>query len=869
MRTSFRCFLLLVLLNFSKLSWAQFSDDFSDGDFTSNPSWSGDVANFVVDANLMLRLNAPAVSDTSYLSVPNQAIDDAVWEFLVEMDFNPSSSNLARVYLVSNNTDLRAPLNGYYVRLGGETEDRISLYRQTGTTSTSLITSADGLLNTDPSGARVRVTRSANADWELLADTSGGTAFVSLGTVNDTVYFQNFYSGVWCKYTSTRSDKFYFDDFSVTGNPFLDQEPPAVVSVSVLSDTQIDVLFTEPVDQATAQNTGNYTGDNGLGNPLTAVVDGVDPSLVHLSFGTTFQNGTTYQLSILNVQDLVGNAMTPTTESFIYVIPTPANYRDVVINEFMCDPSPVQGLAEAEYVEIFNRSGNYIDISGWKLGDASSLGTIGQHIMGPGEYAILIATGSAPLFAFYQNVVLVTSFPSLNNSGDEIKLLDVNEEAIDQLTYDLRWYGDESKEDGGFSIEQINPFAACVNASNWAASAHPLGGTPGSQNSIYDDTPDTDGPLLVGVDIVDAQTLFIGMNEALSSGGITAQNITIDPSVTISSTQLNGPENTSFTAVLSEPIDTGIVYTLTITGLSDCEGNAQGSDSIRTFLLPFDADSGELVINEVLFNPFTGGSDYVEIANRTDRPLNLKGWLLANYDQEEGISNLRKIIDRNFSVAPFGYALITEDTINVMTNYIQHGIGNFIEMDMPSYNNDSGTVYLLRLDSTVAERFAYTEDMHFPLLSDVDGVSLERLDVNRPVNDMGNWHSAAETVGFGTPGLENSQFYPTAQAVGEVSMDPEIFSPDNDGYNDVLNINYSFIAPGFVGTVRIFDANGRPVRNLATNELLATTGTFTWDGTTDKGEKARIGMYIILFEAFSQAGDKTVHKLSTVLGGKL
>jgi hypothetical protein len=243
--------------------------------------------------------------------------------------------------------------------------------------------------------------------------------------------------------------------------------------------------------------------------------------------------------------------------------------------------------------------------------------------------------------------------------------------------------------------------------------------------------------------------------------------------------------------------------------------------------------------------------------------------MLANFDEEDGISSLRTVTGQNYAVPAGGYVLITEDTANVTMSYISHGIGNFIEADMPSYNNDSGTVYLLTIDSLVSERFAYTEDMHFPLLADVDGVSLERLDVDRSVNDMGNWHSAAQTVGFGTPGLQNSQYFPTGETVGEVSMEPEIFSPDNDGLNDVLNINYRFTEPGFVGTIRIYDANGRPMRQLASNQLLATEGTFTWDGTTDDGEKARIGMYIVFFEAFSASGAKSVHKLSTVLGGKL
>lgn len=851
------------------VGFSQFVDDFSDGDFTANPTWSGDAANFEVDGSQKLHLNAPAESDTSYLSVSSEAIDDATWEFLVELDFNPSSSNLARVYLVSNSSDLKGSLNGYYVRLGGETEDRISLYRQTGTSSTQLITSADGLLSTDPSGARVRVTRTASSDWELLADTSGGTSFVSFGTVNDTTYEQSLYSGVWCKYTSTRSDKFYFDDFNVTGNPFVDSEAPTVESVSVISNTQVDVQYSEPVDQATAETLTNYSADGSLGNPSVAQRDGSVQSLVHLTFATQFTNGTTYNLTISNVEDLAGNPVVTVTEPFTYVIPSPASFRDVVINEFMCDPTPFVGLADAEFVELFNTSNNYIDLSGWKLGDASSFGTVGSHIIGPGEYALLVSTTNSTLFAFYPNVVEVTSFPSLNNSSDDIILQDANEVVVDQLSYDLSWYQDEVKEDGGYSIEQINPFASCVNASNWKGSDDVLGGTPSAQNSVFDATPDTIGPALVSIEILGTQTVQLNLNEALDAGAISTSNILVEPNLNVVAASAIAPANSSLTVSFGTPIDTGVVYTLTITGIADCEGNLQGSDSTQTFVLPFDADSGDFVINEVLFNPYTGGSDYVELVNVTDRPLNLKGWQFANYDEEDGISSLRTIITTNYSVEAGGYVLITEDTTDVIMNYIQHGINNFVEADLPSYNNDSGTVYLMNVDSIVTEVFSYSEDMHFALLDDVNGVSLERLDVNRPVNDMGNWHSAAETVGFGTPGLENSQFFPTGEAVGEVSLEPEIFSPDQDGFNDVLNINYSFTGPGFVGTIRIYDSNGRPTRELATNELLSTEGTYTWDGTTDKGEKARIGAYIILFEAFSENGDKTVHKLSTILGGRL
>ncbi|MDP6908605.1 MAG: lamin tail domain-containing protein, partial [Flavobacteriales bacterium] len=460
----------LVMALVPLLVEAQFSDDFTDGNFTSNPAWSGNVSNFEVDGSQKLHLNAPSESDTSYLSVASEAIDEAVWEFYVEYDFNPSSSNLARVYLVSSNDDLELSLNGYYVRIGGETEDRISLYRQDGESSTQLITSVDDLLDMDPVNTRIRVTRSANSDWDLLADTSGGSTFTSIGTANDTTYIQSLYSGVWCKYTSTRSDKFYFDDFNVTGDPFVDSEIPTIVSVVATSVNEVDVLFNEPVSQATAETTANYSVDGAIGNPSTAILDGGDPSLVHLTFTNAFTNGTQYQLTVSGVEDVAANQMESTTEPFQYVVTVAAAFRDVVINEFLPDPSPVVLLPEGEFVEVYNTSQNYIDLEDWTLGDASSQGTVDAHVIGPGEYAILTSTANTVLFVFYGNVVGVSSFPSFNNSADDIVLRDDLGVVVDRLSYTNDWYQDEAKEDGGYSLEQINPFLSCSSSNNWIAS---------------------------------------------------------------------------------------------------------------------------------------------------------------------------------------------------------------------------------------------------------------------------------------------------------------------------------------------------------------------------------------------------------------
>ena len=137
--------LLVICLIFSQAISAQFVDTFSDGDFTQNPTWTGEDSRFSID-NLQLRLQAPAVASSAYLSTQSESINDAIWQFKVKLDFNPSSSNLADVYIVSSQSDLGSPLNGYFVSIG-DSQDEISLYRQNGTIKTKLIDGIDGLLN--------------------------------------------------------------------------------------------------------------------------------------------------------------------------------------------------------------------------------------------------------------------------------------------------------------------------------------------------------------------------------------------------------------------------------------------------------------------------------------------------------------------------------------------------------------------------------------------------------------------------------------------------------------------------------------------------------------------------------------------------
>jgi len=159
--------------------------------------------------------------------------------------------------------------------------------------------------------------------------------------------------------------------------------------------------------------------------------------------------------------------------------------------------------------------------------------------------------------------------------------------------------------------------------------------------------------------------------------------------------------------------------------------------------------------------------------------------------------------------------------------------------------------------------------MHFALLNDTKGITLERIDFNRATNDKTNWHSAAKAIVYGTPGYRNSQYVDAGETDNAIEITPEIFSPDEDGMNDVVNINYKFDTPGYTANISIYDSKGRLTKLLIRNELLGTTGTYSWDGINESKEKASIGIYIIYVEVFNLKGDVKKYKKTCVLGSKL
>jgi len=78
---------------FALYATAQLADNFSDGDFSSNPAWGGNTADWIVNSALRLQSNNTVANSSFYLSTPSTVATGTQWELYVQLAFNPSSAN--------------------------------------------------------------------------------------------------------------------------------------------------------------------------------------------------------------------------------------------------------------------------------------------------------------------------------------------------------------------------------------------------------------------------------------------------------------------------------------------------------------------------------------------------------------------------------------------------------------------------------------------------------------------------------------------------------------------------------------------------------------------------------------------------------
>jgi hypothetical protein len=642
--------------------------------------------------------------------------------------------------------------------------------------------------------------------------------------------------------------------------------PPKLLEVVVLPDNQIALYFDKKLDPILAMVPQFYSiGDQ---SPQTAQLEDNGKEVL-LAFETTWSAGNPLTLEILQLEDLDGNEIDPVAFEFVYQEVAVPGYKDLVINEIMPAPREGNGLPATEYIEIFNPTNTVFNLGGMKIANSRNQSALPREELKPGEYLLLCPLSSVASLASFGKVIGLNHWPVLLNGGDALSLYNHKGELVDQMQYgpEIPLAGEVLN--NGYSLELVNPWSTCEVASNYAPSRSGNKGTPGLINSVFDDSPDRTAPRLLSAFVRNKNEIILQFSKpsAVESGN--PEDFQIEPGVKIDSVRRDPQDQFQWILHLEEVLEENTSYQISVNNWRDCSGNALDRDSnIAHIKIPALAAEGDIVLNEILFNPPTGAPKFVEIYNNSSRLINLKNWKLANASADGQPDNRKIITSQDLIMEPYTYLVLTTD-IQSLVAYFPKAANHFIlEMSLPSYTIRSGTVILLDPEERWQERFDYDEDYHHGFIRDAKGISLERYALTAPANDPKNWHSAAASENFATPGYKNSQVYEGNEAGVGLTLSPEVFVPSAAGEQPFTTISYQMDQPNYQATLRIFTPTGVQVRILCQNEIWAANGFYTWDGTNEKGEQVGPGYYIISAELFHPDGQVQHIKKTVVVGTK-
>jgi hypothetical protein len=435
----------------------------------------------------------------------------------------------------------------------------------------------------------------------------------------------------------------------------------------------------------------------------------------------------------------------------------------VIINEIMYAP----GSNECEWVEIYNNSDSIVNLKNWKISDNSLtqvIITVNDKFLNPQGYMVIAQNST--IFTKHPSidsnkVIINSSIPSLNNTGDAVIIYKVSGAVSDRIDYLPDWGG------SGVSLERININGVSNDPTNWASSIGCEGSTPTYINSI----------------------------------------------------------------------SSAVHY-----------------------------NRNELVINEIMAAPLTGNPEYIELYNPTNQNINIAGWLYTETGGSQNITDTCSAI-----IKPGMYAVLAADTtIYTAFPYLRTPDSTqkvFITGSL-GLNNDGDLVQVSDVFRDVVDSVYYSDNWYNPNLPG-SGRSLEKINPAINGNEGRNWSSCTYPNG-GTPGLKNSIFTGTNSQQSGITISPNPFSPDGDGFEDFTIINYKLQSSVSQVRMKIFDVKGRLIKTLLNNQASGPNGQIVYNGLDDENRKLRLGIYIVFIEALNdQNGVVETIKTTMVVAAKL
>ncbi|HTY09965.1 MAG TPA: lamin tail domain-containing protein [Bacteroidota bacterium] len=540
--------------------------------------------------------------------------------------------------------------------------------------------------------------------------------------------------------------------------------------------------------------------------------------------------------------------------------------HSIVINEIMYAPPDNM----PEWIEFYNGSAQAIDMNGWKVSNSNirskAVLAASSFIVRPGEYFLASSDSTVRNYFTVTGPICVTPFSSLKNTApDAVVLYDDRGVTMDSVWYKPSWGGANGK-----TLERVDYLASSVDSSNWKSSPP----TPGAENISAKKNYDLAVSSASGVSAnggFDLTAIIRNIGRNAANGFAVRFYHDANGDSIASSGELIGTANYSSLAA-GDSLPVRCAWRTQVRGIVpvicsvDFSLDQRSSNNSLIFQTTAAFEPQSVVINEIMYDPLPGRSEFVELFNRSVDTVDLHGWSMMDAPSGSGNRAVVNISNRPLLLSPNNYLVIGADSSMILqfSSFLPPGSSNLIIANKDLSLNNSGDDVIL-LDETKAQidSVRYSPSWHNPMLNtSTSGKSLERINPSLASNNRNNWSTSIAPEG-GTPGERNSIFTASIPSAAGLTLSPNPFSPDNDGFQDYLAIGYSLPAATSMIRVRCFDVQGRLVRTLANNEPAAASGTLLWNGLDDNNKRVRVGMYIILFEALD-AGGGVVHVMKDV-----
>ena len=777
------------------------------------------------------------------------------WSFLLRYGYDPSSLNNWSVFLMSDSgpesMSADGGVRGYAIGVNFiGSDDTLRLWKVKSEQITPLINcrinwqTDIGTVNP----VNILVERSQNGNWTVSVRGITGNL---IGTFygSDIELFSQGWFGIYYKYSSTRDRLLWLDDINIEGIFYEDNEAPVIIDCKPAGRSSVDItLNEEPGDGTMVPD--NISLKSNEANAVSVLK--LEDLTYHVEFAGEFMNRSIDSLIINKLCDVPGNCLQNIKTGFI---PVWAKAGDVIISEIMADPQPEVSLPGREYIEITNTTEYSFNLKNWKLSTSGQSALFPETTIMPSGIMILCTPQDTGLFKKFGSVLGIKQFPALTDGGRLIYISDSTGTLIHGVEYSSDWYRDDLKSRGGWSMEMIDTRFPFYFRENWIASSSKNGGTPGSLNSVSESNPDI---LFNGIQNVypdDSITIHIRFSEPVFDLNRMKKSIKVEDKG-IYEADPTDPLFREFTIKPEEPLKRGVLYQLEISdGISDFAGNPMQKCDFN-FGIPESAEPGDILFNEVLFNPMPGDPDYLELFNHSDKIIDASRLQLVTVNDASGDkSETVPVTDEKRCILPREYYAITTDSKRISERYFSTDPDRLYETgSLPSMSDDKGHLILYNMELDKIDELAYNDDMHYSLLSTHEGVALEKINPDSRSEEAVNWHSAAESAGWGTPGAPNSVFDEIPATSDKLVLSSSKISPDGDGNEDFLTIKMKLKGNGNVVSIMVFDESGNYIKKISSNLYSGAEASVLWDGTAEDGSLVRTGIYIILITDYDDAG---------------